>query len=936
MKRGYWCLIITTILRNSLKSSSLSQSVGGILLLVVEASLTRGLGGCGHVLFTSRNRDLGRLGTLLEIPPMTTQEGVRLLLRGYNGNDIQESHQDTASKIIKRLGGLALAIDQAAAYIKYKRMPLDRLGDFLTTYEAERQNILSYTPKHFWEYKHINAITTWELSFQQLGSGDEPWKKSAAHFLTLSAFFAPTTITESMFRYYHKMCDRVTYDIDWIRLFTDPDGVQDERDDKDDKHDKHTKHTKLQHQDEAGSQPSDMCFHGSWNARRFWDVLVSLEELSLLQSISPGMGQEGANFSLHPLIRDWLQLRLGALERADYVLEAILVLVCCAQAYDGLLTSLGERTALITHMDVSLSNEDQFLEPQDRLGHQIASCNAASWFASVYKERARYHTSEDLYRRVLEIRRCELSENHPDTLRCMNNLADSLHSVGKYEESERMYREALRLRETELGNEHPDTLSSMNNLANLLSCLGNYEEAERMYRQILTLRETNLGTKHPDTLMDMNNLALVLCEQNKHEEAEQIYRETLILSETVLGKNHPSTLNSMSGLASVLADQNSYEEAEQIYRETLILSETVLGKNHPSTLDSMSGLASVLANQNSYEEAEQIYRETLILSETILGKNHPNMLLCMSGLASVLADQNSYEEAEQIYRETLILSETVLGKNHSDTLMCMSNLARVLDDQNKYKEAEQIDRETLTLRRTVLGTNHPTTLMSMNNLSTILYKQHKYEETESLCQETLILTETVFGKNHPDMLPSMHLLSRIFYAQNKYEEAERICRETLTLRQAVLGKNHPDMLRSMHHLSRIFYAQDKYAEAERICRETLTLRQAVLGAGHPGTVNSRKLLKDILESQGFYEEARLLAAVRATEERDTNTAACPPDVPTSLDPGDMARLSSMDAQGAKQPAQLSKKRKGHEADEDNGGEREEGCKGEKRRETMAQ
>lgn len=723
---------------------------------------------------------------------MTTQEGVRLLLRGYNDNEIQESHQDTASKIIKRLGGLALAIDQAAAYIKYKRMPLDRLGDFLTTYEAERQNILSHTPKHFWEYrhinaKHINAITTWELSFQQLGSGDEPWKKSAAHFLTLSAFFAPTTITESMFRYYHKMCDRVAYEIDWIRLFIDPNGVQDMRDDKDDKHDKHTKHTedgegegegeaeaedededKNQHQDEAGSQSPNMCFHGSWNPRRFWDVLVSSEELSLLQSISPGMGQEGANFSLHPLIRDWLQLRLKALERADYVHEAILILECCAQAYHDLPTSLGERTALITHMDVSLSNEEQFLEPHDRLGHQTASCDAASWFARAYNERGRYRTSEDLYRRVLEIQRCELRENHPDTLRSMNNLAGSLHSVGKYEEAERMYRETLTMRETELGKEHPDTLSSMNSLANLSRNQGKSKEAESMLRRTLRLRETNLGKQHPLTLTSMNNLALVL------------------------------------------------------------------------------------------------------------------------------ADQNSYEEAEQICRETLILSEAILGKDHPNTLLCMRDLARVLEDQNKYEEAEQIHRETLTLRRTVLGKDHPRTLNSMNNLSTILYKQHKYEEAESLCEETLILRETV------------------------------------------LGKNHPDMLRSMHHLSRTFYAQDKYEEAERICQETLTLRQLVLGAGHPGTVRSRKLLTDILDSQGYHEEARLLAAVRATEERDTNTAACPPDVPASLDLGDVARLSSVDAQGAKQPAQLSKKRKGHEADEDNGGEREEGCKGEKRRETMAQ
>ena len=143
------------------------------------------------------------------------------------------------------------------------------------------------------------------------------------------------------------------------------------------------------------------------------------------------------------------------------------------------------------------------------------------------------------------------------------------------------------------------------------------------------------------------------------------------------------------------------------------------------------------------------------------------------------------------------------------------------------------------------------------------------------------------------------------------------------------------MLLSMHHLSLILYAQDKYEEAESICRETLTLRQAVLGAGDPDTVKSRKLLTDVLESQGKHEEARLRAAVRATEESDTNTAGCPPDVPASLDLGDVARLPSVEVQGAKQTAQLSKKGKGHEGDEDDGGEGEEGWKVERRRERMA-
>ena len=650
--------------------------------------MTRELGGCGHVIFTSRNRDLGRLGTLLEIPPMATDEGVRLLLRGYNGNDIQKHHLDTASKITKRLGELALAIDQAAAYIKYKRIPLDDLEDFLTMYEAERQKVLTYTPKNFWEYEHINAFTTWELSFQQLVSGDEPWKKDAGHFLTLSAFSAPTTISESIFRNYQKIS---IIKPAWIKIFTETGEVQDDEDAEDAEDDEDVN----KNVDEDDSLSSEVgCY--TWDSNRFWDVIAESDDLSLLQSISLGTGHDEVSFSLHPLIRDWLQLRLNPRERAKYTHEAMEALKCCAEADENLSMSLGERTALVKHMDVSLSNDESFSKPQDRLGYQVANCRVAEWFADTYDMLGRYRTSEDLNRRMLGTRRSALGEKHPDTLRSMNFVAQLLYRLGNYKESERMQRQTLALRETELGKEHRDTLNSMNDLGIVLLDQGKYEEAESLHRQALALSESLLGKVHPDTLSSMNNLAVILCAQQKYEEAECICRETLALREIILGKEHPKTLTSMNNLALCLDAQKKWDEAERLYRETLMLSEMVLSKEHPDTLISMNNLATFLDKQKKWDEAEPLYRETLMLSEIVLGKEHPVTLASMYNLATMLADQKRYEEAEQMFRETLMLSEMILGKDHRDTLSTRDWLASVLSDQGKHKEAELMGAAEVT------------------------------------------------------------------------------------------------------------------------------------------------------------------------------------------------------------------------------------------------
>ena len=601
---------------------------------------------------------------------METTEGVRLLLRGYREHEIQQRHQSVASSIVERLGNLALAIDQAAAYIMYKRLPLDRLEEFLSTFETERQKFLSYTPKNFWEYEHVNAFTTWELSFQQLGSDDSRWKRNAAHFLTLSAFFAPTTITESIFRDYQQSAGS---EVVWTQMFAVADEVQYDKNDRSESENeveaKGKDDNEEEEDDRAESRSSGGGSHGTWDPDRFWDVVARSDDLSLLQCITPGMGQEGASFSLHPLIRDWLQLRLKPKERAKYTQEAIEVLGNCAATYDSRSTTLTERSALITHMDVSLSNNERFLEPQDRLGHRMLSFVTANWFADVYKNVGRYHTSEALTRRTVETLRSQLGENHPATLKSMNNHAVSLYHLSKFEEAEPIFRRTLMLSEKELGLNHRVTQFSMNGVANVLRDTGRYEEAEELFRKVLTSKEMLLGKKDPDTLSCMRNFAVLLSYRKKYEEAEWICRETVSLLELVCGKEHLTTLKSMNLLAwLIIIDQNKQEEAERIGRETLSLAKLAVGKEHPNTLEIMGNLAMILNWQNKNEEAERICRETLTLRERILGEEHPDTRCNKNQLASIMRDQGKYEEADLIAGVTETRQESDRGGNNDNAV----------------------------------------------------------------------------------------------------------------------------------------------------------------------------------------------------------------------------------------------------------------------------
>lgn len=137
-----------------------------------------------------------------------------------NSKDLAE-----CENIIKRLEYLALAIDQAAAYISSCKLP-NRL--FMTHYDKRKEHILKHTPGPLWEYQsktasvadasceNLSVLTTWELSFEQMSQDKE--RRLLGRFLTQSAFFDSTNIKESLFRTFLKGSQQNRPD--WTALFT--------------------------------------------------------------------------------------------------------------------------------------------------------------------------------------------------------------------------------------------------------------------------------------------------------------------------------------------------------------------------------------------------------------------------------------------------------------------------------------------------------------------------------------------------------------------------------------------------------------------------------------------------------------------------------------------------------------------------------------------
>jgi tetratricopeptide (TPR) repeat protein len=160
--------------------------------------------------------------------------------------------------------------------------------------------------------------------------------------------------------------------------------------------------------------------------------------------------------------------------------------------------------------------------------------------ARQFLAKAQYKQAEPLLRRVLEIRRRVLGDEHPDTAHSYHNVGGSLFAQRRYAEAEPFFSKSLEILHDVLEEDHPETAVCYTNAAGNLQSQGKPAEAEPLFQKALEISRRVLG--EDDHVAKMyNNAAFNLSKQGKYAEAEPLFLTALAICRRVLGEDHPST-----------------------------------------------------------------------------------------------------------------------------------------------------------------------------------------------------------------------------------------------------------------------------------------------------------------------------------------------------------------------------------------------------------
>lgn len=452
-----------------------------------------------HLLLTTRRQAVGGAIEGISLDAMDEETGGTFLLKRAKRivvdlplEQISAKEMQPAMHLSNVLGGLPLALDQAGGYIERKQCSLER---YLQIYEQAHERLLveSGFPEDTTDYKHTVA-TTWSLSFRQIAQ--EEYGQAATDLLRLCAFLAPDDIPVPMLE--KVPASRA------IELLG-PDLGQ------------------------VSAEPVQL-----------EEVLEALLKYSLIR-------REDNNLSIHRLVQTVLrdtmseEVYLLWVDRAIHLMNRFF-------PYSDDLANWPLCQYLLAH---ALTCIEWAMYAGIRTELSALLLSRVGYFLS---SQGSYKQAETLYKEALATRRAVLGEQHPDTVRSLNNLAVLYQNLGRYKEVYPLFKEVLAIRQVVLGEQHPDTATSLYNLGELYRDQGRYEEAEPLLKEALAVWQTVLGEQHPNVARGFNNLGLLYRSQGR-EEAALLFERALTILVNVLGKAHPDTQVVLSNYVAFLTDR---------------------------------------------------------------------------------------------------------------------------------------------------------------------------------------------------------------------------------------------------------------------------------------------------------------------------------------------------------------------------------------------
>jgi len=329
---------------------------------------------------------------------------------------------------------------------------------------------------------------------------------------------------------------------------------------------------------------------------------------------------------------------------------------------------------------------------------------------------------------ALRIRERVLGVEHPDTVSSLAKLGLAHQANGDLARAQSLCERALAINEKILRPENLATAKNLQDLGHLLRW--DPARARPLHERALTIFETALGLDHPDTAMGLECLGTTLQDLGELAAARALYERALAINEKVLGPEHPDTAHCLTRLARLLHIQGDLLGARPLYERGLAIRERALGPEHRLTAANLDGLADLLRTQGDLAGARSICERALAIKKKILGPENLSTAWSLITLAHSLQVLGDFPASRSLFERTFAIYKKTLA--HLSTDRARYLFAGLLLAQGDAVEALRESEAALTSLERAHGKNGPWTKEAARTTADALDAVGRAEEAAAL------------------------------------------------------------------------------------------------------------------------------------------------------------------------------------------------------------
>ena len=612
----------------------------------------------GHLLLTTRSQATGSIAHHINVVEMEPDEGALLVLRRAKRleptagmAEAEASERDCALEIARLMGGLPLALDQAAAYLEETACSLPH---YLRTYQAQRAVLLSLRGAESTDHP-LPVSATFALALARV----ERTNPAAAELLRFCTFLHPNAIPKDLIMAAVPLLGSTLQ-----LLAADP-----------------------------------LILDTAIGVLRRFSLLNCHPKTELLSvhRLVQAVLQDSMDEETR---RCWAERTVQALNRTFPDAQGPEVWPLCQRYLPHVLAcrdlidqwpipwEIASRLLSLAGVYLMVRRQHEQAEPLLLQAHQIRLQSAGpdhpERAASLHNlgelrfYQGKHAQAAELFQQALVILEQHFPAYHFAVLESMSCLATTYQDQGHYGEAALLFRRLLLVSEHAYGPFHLKVADVLHRMAAVLRQMGSYDEALSRLTRALSIYEQTRGTMCEAVAFCHEQLGLLFRDCNQDETALQHFQRSLAIREHLYGPDEVRTARSLYQLGLHYRQSGRYCEALPLLTRALSIRQRMLGPTHVLTAISLQGLGLYHLDQGKWSEAESFLQRSLVMLEQALSIQHPQVGKATFYLARVFAAQGQYTQAEELYQKALATLEQALGEEHADLIPCIQGYAELL------------------------------------------------------------------------------------------------------------------------------------------------------------------------------------------------------------------------------------------------------------------